>query len=311
MLLPTVVRRFIGSLALIWLVLTLTFVLVRVAPGDPAMLLIPPSASAADASRLRAELGLDRSLAVQYARWSKALLRGNFGESFALKRPVVAVIRDALPVSASLGAVSLALTFLIGVPIGMIQARRRGTATDRILTIVSVGLYSAPSFWLSLSFVGVFTYGAATWARLRGCECRPSEFETPGAMLTGGAMVADTLRHAVLPVMILALIGAAGIARYARTTFADMLGADFVRTARAGAEVVAPRQLSARSGDGAAVADHPVRPGPAGRRRRLGVRRVHFRLAWNGEGNAGRDQRAGLSRDHGGDGGLCRSRDPR
>src|SRR5438132_6072684 len=202
----------------------LTYVLIRAAPGDPAAFLIPSTATAADVARLRAELGLDRPLAVQYARWSRSLLKGDLGESFALRRPVRAVIADALPISAALGVTSLALTFLIGVPIGMIQARRRGSLTDRALTVASVALYAAPSFWLSLALVGVFTYGAATWGLPTWMRMPAFGIQTPGAMLHGGAKAADILRHAVMPVMILAMIGAAGIARYARSSIADVLG---------------------------------------------------------------------------------------
>ena len=231
--LATFVRRLIGAVAVIWLVLTLTFVLVRAAPGDPAALLISPGASAQDVQRMRTELGLDRPLAVQYARWSAGVLHGNLGESFALRRPVRTVIADALPISIALGAASLFLTFAIGVPIGMVQARRRGTAIDRALTIASVAVYAAPSFWLALALVGVFTYGAAMWGFPAWIRLPAFGVETPGAMLSGTARVADWIRHAILPVGILAMIGAAGIARYARTSIADVMREDFVRTARA------------------------------------------------------------------------------
>jgi peptide/nickel transport system permease protein len=226
-------RRLLGAAAIIWLVLTLTFLLVRLAPGDPAALLIPSGASASDAQRLRSELGLDEPLAVQYARWSRAMLRGDLGESFAMKRPVSAIIADSLPISLALGASSLALTFLIGVPIGLTQARRRGSWTDRALTVATVALYAAPSFWLALAMVGLFTYGAAAWGFPVWLRMPAFGVETPGAMLHGAARVADILRHAVLPVMILAAIGAAGIARYARSSFADVMQMDFIRTARA------------------------------------------------------------------------------
>jgi peptide/nickel transport system permease protein len=222
-----------GALVVIWLVLTLTFLLVRAAPGDPAAMLIPPGATAQDAERMRAELGLDRPLAVQYARWSVGLLRGDMGESFALKRPVRAVIADALPISLGLGAASLLLTFAIGVPIGMMQARRRGTFVDRALTVASVTAYAAPSFWLALALVGVFTYGAAMWGLPSWMRLPAFGIETPGAMLSGADRLSDILRHSILPVGILAVIGAAGIARYARTSIADVLREDFVRTARA------------------------------------------------------------------------------
>ena len=218
---------------LLWLVVTVTFGLVRLAPGDPAAFLVPPGATEADAARLRSELGLDDSMAVQYARWLGALLRGDFGTSFASGRPVLAVLAEAAPVSLALGATSLALTFLIGVPLGMLQAARLGTRTDRALTVLTTAIYAAPSFWLALALVAVFTYGAATLGLPATVRLPAFGIATPGVTLHGWARVADVARHAVLPVAILAAVGAAGIARYARTSVADVLRLDFVRTARA------------------------------------------------------------------------------
>jgi peptide/nickel transport system permease protein len=227
-----VLRRLADALLLLWLVLTITFALIRLAPGDAATFLVPPSASAADVARVRAELGLDRSVAVQYARWMAGVLHGDFGESFALHESVTRALADALPVSLGLGAVSLALTFLIGVPIGMWQAVRRGRATDRILTVLTTVVYAAPSFWLALALVAVFTYGAATWGLPPALRLPAFGIRAPGLDLHGWAAMADLARHAVLPVTILTAVGAAGIARYARSSIADALGQDFVRTAR-------------------------------------------------------------------------------
>src|SRR3954468_9737139 len=109
---PFLLRRLAGVLLLLWLVLTITFALIRLAPGDAATFLVPPSATAADAARIRAELGLDQSIVVQYARWAAGLLRGNLGESFSLHEPVTSALAQALPVSVGLGAASLLLTFL-------------------------------------------------------------------------------------------------------------------------------------------------------------------------------------------------------
>jgi peptide/nickel transport system permease protein len=228
-----VLRRLAGVLLLFWLVLTITFALIRLAPGDAATFLVSPSATAADIARTRAELGLDRSIAVQYARWAGGLLHGDLGESFSLHQPVAVALANALPVSLGLGGASLLLTFLIGVPIGMLQAIRRGRALDRGLTVVTTVVYAAPSFWLALALVAVFTYGAAAmgfpaWLRLPAFG-----IHAPGVELHGAAALADLARHAVLPVTILTAIGAAGIARFARSNVADVLGQDFVRTARA------------------------------------------------------------------------------
>src|SRR5215207_9851884 len=119
---PTLFRAVTRTVVLYWCVLSLTFALLRLAPGDPATFLLPPGATASDATRLRAELGLDRPLVVQYAQWLGATLRGDLGTSFADRRPVTAVLADALPVSLGLGALSLLLSFAIGIAVGVVQA---------------------------------------------------------------------------------------------------------------------------------------------------------------------------------------------
>jgi peptide/nickel transport system permease protein len=218
---------------LMWLVVTLTFVLVRLAPGDAATFLVPPGASASDATRIRGQLGLDRSMPEQYARWLRGAVGGDLGTSFSSGRRVSTVLSEAAPVSIALGALSLALTFLIGVPVGMVQAARHRQPLDRVLTALSTAAYAAPTFWLALGLVAVFTYGAAVlglpaWLRLPSFGLR-----TPGVPPDGWGGIVDLARHAVLPVSILAAVGAAGIARYARTSVLDVVRMDFVRTARA------------------------------------------------------------------------------
>lgn len=226
-------RRLAGAVLLLWLVLTITFALIRLAPGDAATFLVPPSATAADAARIRAELGLDQSVFVQYARWAAGLLRGDLGESFSLHQPVTRALADALPVSMGLGAASLALTFLVGVPIGMVQAVRRGKPLDHALTFLTTVVYAAPSFWLALALLAVFTYGTATWGFPPALRLPAFGIHAPGSEYHGIDALIDLARHAVLPVTILAAVGAAGVARYARSNIADVLSQDFVRTARA------------------------------------------------------------------------------
>jgi peptide/nickel transport system permease protein len=227
------VSRLASSVILFWIVLTITFLLARAAPGDPTALLVPPDASADDQARLRAELGLDAPLAIQYARWAGRLFKGDMGESFARRAPVRTVLAEAIPVSAGLGAASLALTFVVGIGVGMYQAARRGRISDRALTIVTTTVYAAPSFWLALALIATFTYGAARWGFPSSLRLPAFGMRDPASDATGLAAVGDLARHAVLPVITLAAIGAAGIARYARTITADLVSQDFVRTARA------------------------------------------------------------------------------
>jgi len=230
---PALLRALARTMVLYWCVLSLTFALLRLAPGDPATFLLPPGATAADATRLRTELGLDRPLAVQYARWMTSTLRGDLGTSFVDRRPVTAVLADALPVSLGLGTLSLLLSFAVGILAGVIQASRRGSLRDHLLTGASVVLAAAPAYWLGLGAIACFTYLASSldmpmWMRLPAVG-----MTTPGAELTGAQHVADLLRHSILPVTLLAAIGAAGVARYTRTSALDAIGADFIRTARA------------------------------------------------------------------------------
>ena len=226
-------RRLAAALALLWLVVTLTFVLVRLAPGDAAALLVPPTATPEDAARLRRELALDAPVAVQYAKWMAGVLRGDLGDSFTQRRPVSQVLWEALPVSLGLGVSSLLLTFVVGVAVGTLQATRRGTLVDPALTFATTAVYAAPSYWLALSLVAVFTYGATVWGLPAALRLPAFGIRDPAGIETGWAAVFDLVRHAILPVTVLAAVGAAGIARYARSTVADLAGSEWVRTARA------------------------------------------------------------------------------
>jgi len=230
---PALVRVAARTALLYWCVLSLTFVLLRLAPGDPATFLLPPGATAADADRLRVELQLDRPVAVQYARWAERTLHADLGRSFTDRRPVTSVIGDALPVSLALGGASLLLSFLVGAIVGVIQAARQGRVTDYLLTVISVVLAASPAYWLGLAAIACFTYLASTlnlplWMRLPAVG-----MTTPGVELQGAAHLADLLRHSVLPVSLLAAIGAAGVARYVRSSALDVMRSDWLRTARA------------------------------------------------------------------------------
>jgi peptide/nickel transport system permease protein len=169
-------------------------------------------------------------MVVQYARWMGSMLKGDLGESFSQRRPVTDVLREALPVSLALGGLSIVLTFVVGVAVGTLQAVKRGRPLDTALTVLTTAVYAAPSYWLALALVAVFTYGAAKWGLPPALRLPAFGIRAPGAQLTGFDSFVDLVRHAILPVTVLAAVGAAGIARYARSSVADIIGMDFVRT---------------------------------------------------------------------------------
>ena len=230
---PVLVRALGRALLLYLCVLTLTFTLLRLAPGDAATFLVPPGASASDAARMRSELGLDRSTGVQYARWLRESLRGRFGTSFVAQRSVRAIIGDALPVSIALGGLSLLLSFAVGTGTGLLQAARRGSRTDAALTVASVVMVASPAYWLGLGAIACFTYLASSWNLPMMLRLPAIGMSTPGASLHGAARFMDLARHSILPVTLLSAIGAGGVARYVRTGALDAMGADWMRTARA------------------------------------------------------------------------------
>ncbi len=219
------------ALVLLWLVTTLTFALVHLAPGDPATLLIAPTATAEEAARLRTSLGLDAPLVMQYGRWIGAVLHGDLGMSLVKSQPVRQLITDAFPVSLFLGGISLLLSFAIGVLVGGYQALRAGRATDRALSLLATTVFAAPGFWLALALVALFTSGAV-WLGLPGWLRLPAfGMQSPSAGID--PTLSDRLRHAILPLLVLSIPGAAGVARYARETIRDARSTLSVQAARA------------------------------------------------------------------------------
>lgn len=227
------IHRGVEAVLLFWLVVSLTFVLAHLAPGDAADFLVSPSASAEDVARLRQSLGLDASVPEQYARWVGGVLRGELGDSFALREPVTQVLARALPVSLGLGGTSLALTFVVGVGVGLYQAARRGRWPDRLLGVAGIAIFAAPSFWLALALVALFTTGASWWGFPDWLRLPAFGVRSPASTATGWEAATEVARHAILPVTVLASIGAAGMARYARGAALELAGSDWVRSARA------------------------------------------------------------------------------
>ncbi|MBA3443774.1 MAG: ABC transporter permease [Gemmatimonadales bacterium] len=224
-MLRTFVRRALAGMAVVMGVVTLMFFLIRMAPGDPALLLVGPTATPEQLVAQREALGLDRPLPDQYATWLSRFLRGDWGSSIATGRPVRAMVSAAWPATVSLVGLSLVLSYVIGIIVGAIQATRGGRL-DTTLSVVTVTLFAVPGYWLGLMLVMVFTY----WMRALpafGAAGLDADF------LTGWDRVADRLRHLALPLTTLTLIGLGGTARYVRGAMLDVRNAPHVAIARA------------------------------------------------------------------------------
>jgi len=218
-------RRAFTGLAVVLGVVTLMFFLIRLAPGDPALLLVGPTASEEQLAAQRRSLGLDQPLAQQYATWLARFTEGDWGTSIATGRRVRAMIAEAWPATVRLVGLSLLLSYVLGIVVGAIQAGSGGRV-DTSLSVLTVTLFALPGYWLGLMLVMVFTY----WARALpafGAAGFDADF------LTGWGRVADRLRHLALPLTTLTLIGVGGVARYVRGAMLDVRGAPHVAVARA------------------------------------------------------------------------------
>jgi len=225
MLRPLLVRAAAG-VAVIWGVVTLVFLLLHVAPGNPAELLVGPAASPSQIAAQRHALGLDRPLPEQYAAWLGRFVRGDWGTSIVTGRPVRSMLLEAWPATARLVVLSLLLSYALGIALGVMQASRSGSRFDTAMSISSVTLFAMPGYWLGLMLVMVFTYRLHLLPAF-GAGGLDAEF------LPAGARMVDSLRHLALPLTTLTLIGVGGVARFVRGSMIDLEGSAFLLTARA------------------------------------------------------------------------------
>ncbi|MBX6362513.1 MAG: ABC transporter permease [Gemmatimonadetes bacterium] len=225
-------RRLLGAIPLVLGVATLIFFVLNLAPGDPAALFANPNVPPEVIEQIRRNLGLDQPLGIRYLKWLGAFFTGNFGYSFAQGRPVLDILKEALPNTLELAAASLVLVFVLGVAIGVFQAVHQHSAADGILSVVALFFYSMPSFWLGLMLMLLFALKAHEWGWL---------FALPATGITSidydylsaGRKVLDRLEHLILPAVTLSLVLAAGIARYTRGQMLEVIRQDYIRTARA------------------------------------------------------------------------------
>lgn len=235
-MLSALARRALAGLAVVVGVITLMFFLIHLAPGDPALLLVGPTASQEQLAAQRKALGLDRPLPQQYVTWLGRFVQGDWGTSIATGRPVRAMISVAWPATVKLVGLSLLLSYLLGIVVGAVQAAKNGRL-DTTLSVITVTLFALPGYWLGLMLVMVFTY----WARALpafGAAGFDADF------LTGWERVADRLRHLALPLATLTLIGIGGTARFVRGAMLDVRGAPHVAIAYA--KGLSPTQVTLR-----------------------------------------------------------------
>ena len=216
-----IVKRLLAVIPILFGVSIVIFLFLQLVPGDVAATLLGPRATAESIAAIRAELGLDRPLHVQYFSWLGAMLQGDFGRSIILQVPVIDIVVPKFLNTLILAAASLLIAIVIGIPVGIVSAVRQYSLIDRIGTAGAVVGAATPTFWLALILMYVFAL-ELRW------------FPTSGMYnLRGDGGLLDLLHHLVLPSIATAAIPLAVITRLARSSMLEVVRADYVTALRA------------------------------------------------------------------------------
>ena len=217
-----IARRLLQAIPLLIGVSLIGFGLMHLAPGGPlAIYTLNPTIQAQDIERIRVIFGLDQPIHIQYWRWASGIFTGNWGFTFFGGRPVLDVILERLPATILLMGSALSVAIVLGLSIGLLGAVKRYSVFDMLATTGALFALSFPTFWFGLMAIFLFAIHL---------QWLPS-----GGMWELGeeGSIVSLLRHLVLPTMVLALVITATWSRYARSAFLEVLGQDFMRTARA------------------------------------------------------------------------------
>ncbi|MCF7891209.1 ABC transporter permease [Candidatus Bipolaricaulota bacterium] len=212
-----IIRRILVAIPTLLVVLTLVFLLVRVAPGDPATAVLGQQASKQAIENLRTKMGLDQPLWKQYFQYLKGLVQGNLGKSLISRRPVGGQVLHALPFTLELTATGVLLGSLFGIPLGILTAVRRNTLVDYLGRIFSLAGLSIPAFYLGILLMMLFSIQLNLLPTVGG----GSQSDIQGL-----------IRHLILPGLTLGLIMTAYVTRMSRSSILNILRQDYVATAR-------------------------------------------------------------------------------
>lgn len=218
-MLKMMLKRFLQTIPTLFIVVTITFCLTRMLPGDPAVAILGIEAKQEDIEAMRAEMNLDKSLPEQYQLYISGLVKGDFGYSYSYRQDVFQLITSRIPNTLSLTLIALAFAFVIGTGVGIVAAIKQNTMLDYIFMVLALVGVSMPIFWMALMLVLQFSVkmnllpvmGMGDWSKGLG----------------------DVVSHMILPGFCLATIPMATFARTTRSSMIETLSSDYIRCLRA------------------------------------------------------------------------------
>lgn len=218
-----ILRRLAATIPVMLIVAVFVFLMLRLTPGDPAAIIAGDNANAEQVAAIRMRLGLDQPILQQFVIWFGNMLRGDFGESFFFKKTVSELIASRLEPTLALSLATIVIAVVVAVPLGVLAAYKQGTWIDKIVMGFSVLGFSVPVFVIGYSLIYLFAI-KLNWLPVQGYQRIGDGF--------GGF-----LQRLILPSVTLSVIYIALIARMTRTSVLDVMGEDYIRTARAKGQV--------------------------------------------------------------------------
>ena len=237
-----ILKRILLSIIVIFGVVTITFIIARVLPSDPASKWAGTRATPEQVEQARQELGLDDPLIVQYGHYISDLLHGDLGKSLSSKRPVVKEMLEYIPATLELVLLAFILAIIIGIPLGIYSAKKKDRLFDHVSRVFSIGAISLPTFWVAL-FLQLIFYKSLQWLPVGGEMSVEMTifYERPhitgmlclDCLLTGNfPMFVDTLKHLILPTVTIALYPIGLVARMTRSALLEILNEDYITAGR-------------------------------------------------------------------------------
>jgi len=226
------IRRFLQTLLVLCGVLVMTFTLVHLIPGDPAAVILGLDATPIELARLRTNLGLDQPLPIQFVTYAAHVLQGQFGDSIFQHQSVSSLIVDRMPATIELTVAAMLVAISIGVTTGIISATQPYSWFDALSTLLALAGVAMPAFWFGMLAILLFSLRLSwlpSFGRGEGVVQAVLILVTSG---DAGVLV-DSLRHIILPAVTLGVFSTAVISRLVRSSMLEVLGLDYIRTARA------------------------------------------------------------------------------
>lgn len=219
-MLKMILKRLLETIPMIITISIVSFLIIRVAPGDPVRAMVTPESSVEDIEKIRESMGLNDNYLVQYNKWAKSVLQGELGYSFSNHRPALEQIKERLPQTLGLMGSALLLSLLLGTLIGIFSAMNKNGIFDKIFTFLSYIGISIPSFWFAMILIHIFSLKLG-W------------LPSIGMRSLGVESTSDLIKHSIMPILTLSISDTAAISRYIRSKVISELKEDYVITEKA------------------------------------------------------------------------------